>query len=117
MPPASATRFTSCASNPCNDGRREPQLSTAGVSSILRGSRNARAVSSAVEHYLDMVGVTSSILVPPTNYYSRNKLLDKEPGLTRRAFFARKKPLFADVGHGVVTSGVARVLGGRDNWS
>src|SRR5690349_15851748 len=24
------------------------------------------AVSSAVEHYLDMVGVTSSILVPPT---------------------------------------------------
>ncbi len=31
---------------------------------ILRGSR---AVSSAVEHYLDMVGVTSSILVPPTN--------------------------------------------------
>ena len=25
------------------------------------------AVSSAVEHYLDMVGVTSSILVPPTN--------------------------------------------------
>ena len=27
-----------------------------------------RAVSSAVEHYLDMVGVTSSILVPPTKF-------------------------------------------------
>ena len=28
-----------------------------------------RAVSSAVEHYLDMVGVTSSILVPPTTFH------------------------------------------------
>jgi hypothetical protein len=40
-------------------------------SARLRGSRGTPgelwAVSSAVEHFLDMEGVTSSILVPPTN--------------------------------------------------
>src|SRR5690606_25493900 len=32
------------------------------------GPPAARAVSSAVEHYLDMVGVTGSIPVPPTRF-------------------------------------------------
>ncbi len=40
-----------------------------------------RAVSSAVEHYLDMVGVTGSIPVPPT-------ILDLESGLGCRLDFA-----------------------------
>src|ERR1700754_53682 len=42
-----------------------------------------RAVSSAVEHYLDMVGVTSSILVPPTTFpqASGTKTEEKEPRL------------------------------------
>src|SRR6185312_8053964 len=43
-------------------------LSAIADHAIVRGSRSgARAVSSAVEHYLDMVGVTGSIPVLPTN--------------------------------------------------
>ncbi len=36
------------------------------VGDLARGTGTERAVSSAVEHYVDIVGVTGSIPVPPT---------------------------------------------------
>jgi hypothetical protein len=82
MPPGCAIKSISCAKRRCSEasvGNRGcsgqvagsgGMLSTVRHSRIIRCSRSQPcewAVSSAVEHFLDMEGVTSSILVPPTN--------------------------------------------------
>jgi hypothetical protein len=62
-----------------------------------------RAVSSAVEHYLDMVGVTSSILVPPTKLihpamsFATWAVHEEKKGRPRAAFFLpfRRSPFLA----------------------
>jgi hypothetical protein len=71
MRPGCATRFIACGSRSCVDWRPAPGCCRQPMAAVYCAARvpsiNARrAVSSAVEHYLDMVGVTSSILVPPT---------------------------------------------------
>ena len=56
----------------------------------LRASLLARAVSSAVEHYVDIVGVTGSIPVPPT-IRRRRHAAKGEPGAIRAAI--RREPM------------------------
>lgn len=51
--------------------------------------RDKRAVSSAVEHYLDMVGVTGSNPVPPTTSGRGPKVIANSPA-ARRVFRFRR---------------------------
>ena len=55
---------TACGLSRVNGDAIMRDLSPAGAT---RAAKAFRAVSSAVEHYLDMVGVTGSKPVPPTN--------------------------------------------------
>ena len=70
-----------------------------------------RAVSSAVEHYLDMVGVTSSILVPPTKFdnppieWPKRGIRNGFPFLLRAASSGSMRELAVDP---------IKVLGGLD---
>ena len=53
-----------------------PDAIEAALTPPLAGGRKAWAVSSAGEHYLDMVGAIGSIPIPPTIYY---QLLNANP--------------------------------------